>query len=248
MSFLIRSRTSCAALLGIASVLLTLPSQAEWRDRDQVLARWEIVALTGRSLTQWGNSWWKFAFDNPEFLSDPDLSSLGDVRGPVFFAQASGGEPFRDRVDVPAGEYMLLPIATFIWTFFDPCAEIRCARELINQNFLNGIEDVFLKIDGRPVKNLAANLVWVDRHNPEVFLVDAGPIGEDGYGGILPALQGGYWAMLEPLSPGQHSVAFGATVPELDPFTGQPTGGTINLFTNLTVRVAACREPRHCHK
>jgi hypothetical protein len=241
-------RASCAATLAFASILLAMPAQADWRDRDQVLSNWEVVALTGHSMTQWGNAWWKFAFDNPEFLGDPTLSSLGDIPGPVFFAQGSGGEPFRARVDVPRGEYMLLPIATYIWTFFDPCAEIRCAREIINQNFINGIEDVFLKIDGRPVGNLAAHLVWVERHSPQVFLVDAGPIGEDGYGGILPALQGGYWVMLEPLAPGQHSVAFGATVPELDPFTGEPTGGTVELFANLTVRVADCRQPRRCSR
>ena len=52
--------------------------------------------------------------------------------------------------------------------------------------------------------------------------------------------------MLEPLAPGQHSVAFGATVPDLDPFTGEPTGGTVELFANLTVRVADCRLARHC--
>jgi hypothetical protein len=107
---------------------------------------------------------------------------------------------------------------------------------------------VFLKIDGKPVRNLSSHLVWVERHNPAVFLVDAGPIQPDGYGGILPALQGGYWVMLEPLAPGQHSVAFGATVPDLDPFTGEPTGGTVRLFTNLTVRVPACRQPGHCNR
>jgi hypothetical protein len=40
----------------------------------------------------------------------------------VFFAQGSGGDIVRARLDVPRGEYMLLPVATFIWTFFDPCA------------------------------------------------------------------------------------------------------------------------------
>ena len=250
MSLSVLGRASCMATFALASVLVTLPGQAERRDHDQVLSSYEVVALTGRSMTEWGNAWWKFGFDNPDFLLDTtgEFSSLGDVRGPVFFAQGSGGEPNRARVDVPRGEYMLLPIATYIWTFFDPCAQVRCAREIINGNFINGIEDVFLKIDGRPVANLAAHLVWVDRHNPQVFLVDAGPIGDDGYGGILPALQGGYWVMLEPLEPGQHSVAFGATVPALDPFTGEPTGDTVRLFTNLTVRVAPCKPPHRCHR
>jgi len=247
MRFALAGRAACATLAFVCTVL---PVRADWFDGDQVLSNEEIVALTGRTIAEWGNAWWKFGFDNPDFLTDGtgEFGYLGNVRGPVFFAQGSAGDLFRAKVDVPRGEYMLLPVATYIWTFFDPCADIRCARRIINDNFIGGgIRDVFVKIDGKPVTNLASHLVRVDRHHPDVFLVDAGPIGEDGYGGILPALQGGYWVMLEPLAPGQHSVAFGATTPELDPFTGEPTGGTVRLFTNLTVRVAACRPPeRHC--
>jgi hypothetical protein len=247
MTIALPGRAVLAALVFVGALL---PANADWYDSDQTLSDEEIVALTGRTITDWGNAWWKFAFDHPEFLTDTtgEFGSLGDIRGPVFLAQGSGGEPFRARVDVPRGEYMLLPVATYIWTFFDPCAEIRCARKIINENFIGGgIRDVWVKIDGKPVKDIASHLVRVDRHNPQVFLVDAGPIQDDGYGGILPALQGGYWVMLEPLSPGQHSVAFNAVAPEIDGFTGEPTGGTVRLFANLTVRVAACRpQQRHC--
>jgi len=244
------TRVASAAALTFAFALLAPQARADGYDRDPVLSNWEVVALTGRSITEWGNAWWRFGFENPDFLADTtgEFSELGNVRGPVFFAQGSGGALVRARVDVPRGEHLLLPIATYIWTFFDPCAEVRCTREIINENFNKEIRDVFLKIDGKPVRNLLSHLVWVERHNPAVFLVDAGPIQPDGYGGILPALQGGYWVMLEPLAPGQHSVAFGATVPDLDPFTGEPTGGTVRLFTNLTVRVPACRQPGHCNR
>ena len=121
----------------------------------------------------------------------------------MFFAEGSGGEPFRGVVNVPRGEYVLIPVATYVWTFFDPCAEIRCARQIINENFVKGLRDVYVWIDGKPVRDLASHLVRVDRHNPQVFLVDAGPIDEDGYGGILPALQGGYWLMLDLRLPGR---------------------------------------------
>jgi len=65
--------------------------------------------------------------------------------------------------------------------------------------------------------------VTVDTTTPFVFQVDAGPIGPDGYGGILDAVQGGRWLMLDPLSSGMHTLTFGATVPSLDPFTGAKT-------------------------
>jgi hypothetical protein len=44
---------------------------------------------------------------------------------------------------------------------------------------------------GVPVADLTSHLVTVDTTTPFVFQVDAGPIGSDGYGGILDAVQGG---------------------------------------------------------
>jgi hypothetical protein len=240
-----------AVTLALALGSLGLPSQADNAfGRVRVLTNDEILNATGRSATEWGNSWWQWAFEHPEVLGDTtgEFGALGDVRGPVFFAEGSGGEPFRGSVNVPAGEYVLLPVATYIWTFFDPCAAVPCARRIINENFLKGIRSVFVWIDGKPVGNWATHIVKADRHNPAVFVVDAGPIGEDGYGGILPALQGGYWLMLAPLPPGPHHVSMRATVPDLDPFTGEPTGGTVTLDAQLTLRPVACRHHRYCQR
>ncbi len=66
------------------------------------------------------------------------------ITSPAYADPSAGvrGDPFKGGVDVPRGKYVLLPIATYIWTFFDPCAEIRCARRIINDNFLNHIDDV----------------------------------------------------------------------------------------------------------
>jgi len=245
-----RFRSVYRACLVAALVVLALPTHADLSSKVRVLSNEEIAAATGRTATEWGDRWWKWAFDHPEVLGDTtgEFGSLGDVRGPVFFAEGSGGDPLQGNVDVPRGEYVLLPVATYVWTFFDPCAEVRCARQIINDNFIKGIRDVFVWIDGRPVGNLSSHLVKVDRYNPQVFLVDAGPIGEDGYGGILPALQGGYWLMLDSLPPGPHRVVFGATVPELDAITGAPTGGTLQLYSDLTLRPVACRQHRDCSK
>lgn len=239
----------CATALALLWTVFG-PAHADSFERVQVLSNDEITWATGRSITEWGNSWWQWAFEHPEIFGDTsgEFGYLGDVRGPVFFAEGSGGEPLETSVEVPRGEYVLLPVATYIWTFFDPCAEIRCARRIVNDNFIKGIENVFVWIDGKPVGKLASHLVKVDRSNPQAFLVDAGPIDQDGYGGILPALQGGYWLMLAPLPPGSHQVVFGATVPELDPFTGEPTGGTVELNSRLTLRSIACRHHRYCNR
>lgn len=247
-SFGSRSRF-CSILLLLASALLASAANADHSDRLRELSSDEILTATGRSITEWGNSWWKWAFDHPEILSDTtgEFADLGDVRGPVFFAEGSGFDPFVGSADVPRGEYVLLPVATYLWTLFDPCAQVRCARQLINENFIKGIKSVFVWLDGKPVGNWASHVVKVDR-NPPVFIVDAGPIQDDGYGGPMSALQGGYWLMLDRLPEGKHSVVMRAKVPNLDPFTGEPTGEFVTLETHLTLRSVECRHHRFCDR
>jgi hypothetical protein len=186
-------------------------------------------------MAEWGARWWQWAFDHPEVFGDTtgEFAYLGNVGGAVFFAPGSGGDPVRAAVHVPGGQYVLLPVATYLWTFFDPCADVRCAREIINRNFIDGIIEVSASVNGRRVPNMAAHVVRVAKRDPLVFKVDAGPIQPDGYGGIMDAVQGGYWLMLEPLPPGRHQVWFSATVPNQDPFTGDVLDGYIDLDTRL---------------
>jgi hypothetical protein len=228
------------AAFALMCLLPTSPARADDDHRSPLLSGSEIVAATGRSLGMLGNEWWTFAFDHPEFLSDTtgEFSALGDVPGPVFFAQGSGGDPVNLKVNVPRGQLLLLPIATYIWTLFDPCADVVCARRIINENFLAGVRDVNLRIDGEDVEDLDSLLVKVSRNNPAVFTVDAGEVQPDGYGGPMSALQGGYWALLRPLSPGRHVIDFSAVAPNIDGLTGERIKGKVRLKARLTVTVA----------
>jgi hypothetical protein len=202
-----------------------------------VLSNQEVRRRTGKTIAEWGARWWKWAYDNPQVLGDVDgtYAALGNVGGPVFFAEGSGGDPFRASVTVPGGQYILLPVATYLWTFFDPCAEFACAQQIVNHNFIDGITSVSVTIDGERVRNLRAHLVRVEDGSAP-FTVDAGPIGEDGYGGILPAVQGGYWLMLAPLRAGEHRVSYSATVPTLDGATGEVLEGSTQLDADLRLR------------
>jgi hypothetical protein len=115
--------------------------------------------------------------------------------------------------------------------------ESRSAREIVNHNFLEGITYVNVKIDGERVRNIASYMVRVDETKPVVFKVDAGPIQPDGYGGILKAVQGGYWVMLKPLPPGKHRISMFATVPNIDGLTGELAGGYTDLDAKLKLQV-----------
>jgi len=231
---------TCADWVGCVFALIlslgALPANAG------VLTTTEVLAKTGQSIDAWGAAWWQNAFVHPELLGDTtgEFGYLGNVGGPVFFAEGSGGGPVSLSYTVPDNQYVLLPVATYIWTFFDPCASVGCARTIVN-SFVSGITDAFASIDGVPVPDLTSHLVTVDTTTPFVFQVDAGPIGPDGYGGILDAVQGGLWLMLDPLSSGMHTLTFGATVPSLDPITGDVLDGSIELATNL--QLTAVPEP-----
>jgi hypothetical protein len=237
MIFRFERNSFAAAGLVFALALTSLIPSA--RASAPFLSNEEVVGVTGKSIGEWGAEWWQWAFENPEVLFDRTGKSgpLGDVGGNVFFAEASGGRPVNLKYTIPGGKYVLLPVITYIWTFFDPCAEPVCAREIINDNVLAGVTDVYLTIDGEPIPDMSAFRVLVtDETVP--FKVDAGPIGPDGYGGILDALQGGYWVMLKPLSPGPHRISFGATAPAVDGNTGEPVGGAVDLTTKLRLEVA----------
>ena len=232
------------AVLALAPMFVVAPARAHGEPRD-VMSADEVLAATGKSIDEWGAAWWQWAFTTPGVLGDTtgEFGPLGNVGGPVFFAEGSGGGLVNLRYKVPGGQYILLPVATYIWTLFDPCAEIDCATRIVNDHFIGGISDAFARIDDRTVHDMASHLVRADPGNPLVFLVDAGPVGEDGYGGILPAVQGGYWIMLRPLSPGMHRMSFGATVPTLDPITGDVLEGSIRLKARLTLMVTRQRKP-----
>jgi hypothetical protein len=243
-----------ATAASLAVLLLAQPAAAHDQNRGderreerrpEVLSNREVREATGKTISQWAAKWWQWAFDHPEVLGDAtgEFSSLGDVGGPVFFAQGSGGDPVRADVVVPGGQYILLPVATYIWTFFDLCADVDCARQIINHNFIDGITYTSVRIDGEQVHNMRSHLVRLDETNPVVFKVDAGPIQSDGYGGILDAAQGGYWLMLEPLPPGKHHVSFFTTIPNIDGFTGELLNGYIDLDAKLKLQA----KPRKKH-
>ena len=234
---------SATAAVALAVILPTSAVRASGFGPD-VLSDLEVLHRTGRTIDRWAAKWWQWAFDNPDVLFDTtgEFGGLGDVGGPVFFAEGSGGGEATLRYNVPSDQYILLPVATYLWTFFDPCAEPRCATRIVNQNFIDGISGAYAIVDGQRVWNMRDHLVRVNRRDPLIFLVDAGPIDPDsGYGGILPAVEGGYWLMLEPLSPGRHHLQFGATVPNLDPITGELLPGTTDLDTTLDLRAVRRR-------
>ena len=231
-----RPREIAAAIV----VALALGAPAARAEDKKVLSSDDVLERTGKTIDEWGAAWWQWAFMTPGVLGDTtgQFGPTGDVGGPVFFAEGSGGGAVTLEYTAPTGQFILLPVATYIWTFFPPCANPRCADHIINNNFVAHVKDVHARVDGEPVDDMPKHVVRVSHSNPLIFVVDAGPIDPaSGYGGILPAEQGGYWLMLASLSPGTHKITFGAKIPNLDPNTGDVLPGTTGLQTTLILHV-----------
>lgn len=175
-----------AVWLVLMALVTGLPTVRAASQAPEVLSAEQVLSETGHTIAEW----WQWAFDNTDVLFDTHgkFAYLGNVGGPVFFAQGSGGAPVHGSFYVPGGQYVLLPVATYLWTFFPPCADAACAREIVNDRFLDGVTELSVQIDGEPVGNISEHLVRVDDLHPLVFQVDAGPIQPDGYGGILDAV------------------------------------------------------------
>ena len=228
----IRSR-SAASMLAVLLAISAPPVSAD------VLTSADVLARTGRTIDAWAAAWWQWAFAHPEVGGDTTgaFGPEGDVGGPVFFAEGSSGGTVDLAYRAPAGQFVLLPLATYVWTLFDPCADGACAADIVNA-FVDGTTGAFATIDGVPVSGLAMHIVRADGSAPLLFQVDAGPIDPgSGYGGILDAVEAGYWLMLDPLAPGVHLLSFGATVPLIDPDTGVLLGESLSLQTRLTLTV-----------
>src|SRR3954471_7289557 len=84
---------TCADWVGCVFALIlslgALPANAG------VLSTTDVLAKTGQSIDAWGAAWWQNAFVHPDLLGDTtgEFGYLGNVGGPVFFAEGSGGDP-----------------------------------------------------------------------------------------------------------------------------------------------------------
>jgi len=230
-----------AAAAVVVLALAAPAARAEDKEDEKsvnVLPSDEVLQRTGKTIDEWGAAWWQWAFVTPGVLGDTtgQFGPQGDVGGRVFFAEGSGGGAVKLEYNAPAGKYILLPVATYIWTLFPPCADPRCATHIVDDNFVAHVKDAYATVDGARVGDMQEHVVRVSHSNPLIFLVNAGPI-INGYGGILAAEQSGYWLMLAPLSPGTHQLAFGAKIPNLDPNTGDVLLGMTAAQTTLTLHV-----------
>ena len=175
----------------------------------------------GISYEDWTIRFWQWLLPIPEDRN-PMTDTTGEHCGerqnstsPVFFLVFSGGGSAIRTCDVPAGKAILVPINVVECSYAEfPGAKTEeelhtCAEEDESSN-----PGLFLSVDGREFKDLekyrvhsrAFNVTFAENN---VFATEPGP---------TRAVSDGYWAILEPLSPGKHDIHFKAGL--TNPTTG----------------------------
>lgn len=207
------------------------------------------AVVEGKTLGQWGAAWWEWALALPK-VTHPfnggacDQNQTSDA---FFLTGNTSGQPETRSCTLPAGKPIFFPLVN---TLFQSRFEANCKHDLafIQDYPLDGYNDIVsasglsVEVDGVSVPDIedheAYTGVFWDRQSAvpseQLFPAPSGPVGANAcgipVGSLRPTTSTGYWAMLKPLSPGEHTLHVTATLTHVTygPFT-------IDMTYNLTV-------------
>lgn len=213
-----KSTIGCV-LLGLTAVPV---ADAIADDERKAVAPEESVL--GMSQGDWGAAWWQWALSipadrNPILDADGSFCGEGQGSGPVFFLAGTwvdlveGGR----TCTVSAGQALFFPLVNTECSEAEDdtpwfCANAAECRECAGLNADTFDPDsLVVTVDGKKLKDL-------DQHRQQsaaytFTLPEDNILGEDETNSI--SVSDGYWVMLKPLSPGEHTIHFeGGPLPE----------------------------------
>ncbi len=212
-------RSSRLSVLVLALILMESVSA-----HAGVLAQGSTVE--GKTIAEWTGEWWNWLVKEP-FETNAQADPTGEhanrnQSGPVFFVAGSFGGPVERTFTVPTGKYLLVPMIPYVFWAPEDGADEAAIRALAASN-VDAIESPYFELDG---VLLADPKSYREASPPGGFTLSDSPLLRQ-LG--LPAMDrlavaDGYWAMLEPLTAGEHTIRFGGMQP------GQPdTDGVLHI-------------------
>lgn len=196
----------CAGTTVVAirsNVAAPVPTESPAYDPDST--------MKGHSYAEWQAIWWQWILaipvDSNPFNPDAAFDVTTGQTGNVWFLSALFGTNER-TCTIPKGKNLFLPLANGEWsdlegfpTEADQRAQANAATDTVV------VDSLFCTVDGVPVENLG-NF----RHATAQFTFSAptpwifGDVGGTGH-----AVDDGFYVMLKKLSPGNHTLHYGAT-------------------------------------
>jgi hypothetical protein len=191
----------------------------------------------GGTMAEWSAAWWKWALGkrvskSPLFDETGANADVGN-KGKVYFLAGvvnTSGKVER-TVTMPAGTPIFFPVVSTSADNSGVPPTHKSVKRLRSEAAasVDSTTNVYATVDGLAVQDVQAH-----RERSPVFsytLPATGNIsqhfGVDVSGRVGGAVSDGYWVMLKPLSPGQHTVRFGGTF--------QNTGFKLDVTYHVTV-------------
>lgn len=191
----------------------------------------------GQSYSEWAADWWQWALSQPADtnpLTDPTGARCANEQsGRVWFlAGTITGETVMRTCTVRTGTALLFPVVN-AFACVDPGAENpgeAALRESVA--YVRSATGLTAKIDGATVPNVRSyfeesSIFSVTLPEDNIFDSSAGNVPGGLYG---PCVDAGYYLVVHPLPPGQHTIHFTGTVNTGTP----PAEFTVDVTYHIT--------------
>lgn len=198
------------SLLKTTCVLLMIALGAAPPAKDKVKIYDPDSTPHGMSYAEWSEAWWHWALsfpldESPVTDETGELAGLGQD-GPVWFLAGTFGGSVERTVTIPKGKALFFPIVNVIGVFMPEPGEVPPTEEELREllDFLMGLGATFeCTIDGEEIAGLEDF-----RAQTGVFAVTVPEGGLFPAGTYEPSIADGFYLMIKPLKPGEHTIHF----------------------------------------
>jgi hypothetical protein len=209
------------------------------------------AAHEGKTYAQWAEQWvrYSYAYHPPE-CANPFEDTTGascdldqDPESPTFYLVGAFGGVARRKCTIPKEKAIFLPLVSVAGDNAGVSAD-KLASDADLKAYVEGVynnvttDRLWLTIDGQPVTGLALGGL---RSAPYELTIPAGMNsytcnGTDGVEGTFKGYVSGYFAMLDPLPVGKHTLAFGVKT-GVDLATGDPSKPSFMLDVSYELTI-----------
>ena len=196
----------------------------------------------------WSDAWWTWALSIPAD-TNPILDPTGangalGQSGPVWFLAGVGfgiGPTVERSLTVPPGKMLFFPLVNYVWVntpqYGDPPwspEQEAFARGFIGAG-IDSAQDLTCQVDGKEITDLMAYRCKTPIGGAEMVTMPDGNLFGIAAGTYGPMVTDGYYLMLTPLTPGEHTIHFTGGLAGSGPPYNIPPSATMDVTYHLTV-------------
>jgi hypothetical protein len=172
----------------------------------------------GQTIGNWGHAWWQWALNfataDCPILQDGDVDcSAGQSDAVWYLAGNFGGETER-TCSIKKGKAIFFPLLNGIFWTPEDCTDEPSCRTGVSA-LIDAITSWTCTVDGTPCV-WSAQIVRA-QSDARPFNIPVGSIADTDFGydpGLrMISIADGYWVMLDPLPPGEHTIHFTSNAP-----------------------------------